>query len=371
MDYSGQSSILEEVTMQIPSPASQIQFLTNLQRLLDEGIFTASYKYALLMSLAHISVESVNPDAAQIIHVQEIARKFIEYYWRQAAPYFGKETSMAQMLHQNRDRTKGAKIVSLVAEMRQQSDGSLASARQNTKLWESYVRKVAHVVRVMPLHKLQMIGRSRFEFLYTVPEPEKFPGYIQLNPGVAYNFRRFYGLVRALIQEAWTNYIRKLEGNQPILGQVTDLEEFLFGSERADLGKMRQILVPFQEGRCFYCEGRFVGEKADVDHFIPWMRYASDLGHNFVVAHASCNNNKRELLAGIPHLKRWVQRNTERGEGLESYFREQGVLHDLSVSDQIARWAYDQAEVAGAKVWIKREQIVALDSAWRAILKNN
>jgi hypothetical protein len=78
-----------------------------------------------------------------------------------------------------------------------------------------------------------------------------------------------------------------------------------------------------------------------------------------------------ELLAGIPHLKRWVQRNTKRGEVLESYFREQGVLHDLSVSDQIARWAYDQAEVAGAKVWNKREQIVALDSAWRAILKNN
>lgn len=141
--------------MDIPSPASQIQFLTNLQRLLDEGIFTASYKYALLMSLADISVESIHPDAAQIIHVQEIARKFIEYYWRQAAPYFGKESASAQMLHQNRDRTKGAKIISLVAEMRKQSDESLASALRNKKLWESYVRKVGHVVRVMPLHMLQ------------------------------------------------------------------------------------------------------------------------------------------------------------------------------------------------------------------------
>lgn len=354
--------------MDIPSPASQIQFLTNLQRLLDEGIFTASYKYALLMSLADISVESIHPDAAQIIHVQEIARKFIEYYWRQAAPYFGKESASAQMLHQNRDRTKGAKIISLVAEMRKQSDESLASALRNKKLWESYVRKVAHVVRVMPLHKLQTIGRAQLEFLYTVPEPENFPGYIQLNPGVAYNFRRFYGLVKALIQEAWTNYIRRLEANQAILGQVTDLEEFLFGSERADLGKMRQILIPFQEGRCFYCEGKLIGEKADVDHFIPWMRYASDLGHNFVVAHASCNNNKRDLLAGIPHLKRWVERNTDHRQTLETLFREQDVLHDLEVSTQVARWAYDQAETSGAFVWLRKGETSHINGSWRSLL---
>lgn len=354
--------------MDIPSPASQIQFLTNLQRLLDEGIFTASYKYALLMSLADISVESIHPDAAQIIHVQEIARKFIEYYWRQAAPYFGKESASAQMLHQNRDRTKGAKIISLVAEMRKQSDESLASALRNKKLWESYVRKVAHVVRVMPLHKLQTIGRAQFEFLYTAPEPENFPGYIQLNPGVAYNFRRFYGLVKALIQEAWTNYIRRLEANQAILDQVTDLEEFLFGSERADLGKMRQILIPFQEGRCFYCEGKLIGEKADVDHFIPWMRYASDLGHNFVVAHASCNNNKRDLLAGIPHLKRWVERNTDHRQTLETLFREQDVLHDLEVSTQVARWAYDQAETSGAFVWLRKGETSHINGSWRSLL---
>jgi 5-methylcytosine-specific restriction endonuclease McrA len=252
--------------------------------------------------------------------------------------------------------------------MRKQCDDSLAAARRDHKLWESYVKRVARVVRVMPLHKLQTIGRSRFEFLYTVPEPEKFPGYIQLNPGIAYNFRRFYGLVKALIQEAWTNYIRKLEANQPILGQVTDLEEFLFGSERADLGEIRQILVPFQEGRCFYCDGKLIGEKADVDHFIPWMRYASDLGHNFVVAHSSCNNNKRELLAGIPHLKRWVQRNSERGEALENSFHEHDVLNDLSVSAQIARWAYDQAEVAGSILWISKNKTVTIDGSWRSVL---
>jgi hypothetical protein len=40
-----------------PTPADQIKFLTNLQRLLAEGLFTATYKYALLAALADLCVE--------------------------------------------------------------------------------------------------------------------------------------------------------------------------------------------------------------------------------------------------------------------------------------------------------------------------
>ena len=43
--------------MRPPTPDEQIQFLANLQRLLDEGQFVASYKFALLLWLADLSVE--------------------------------------------------------------------------------------------------------------------------------------------------------------------------------------------------------------------------------------------------------------------------------------------------------------------------
>jgi hypothetical protein len=41
--------------VQPPAPADQIRFLTNLQRLLAEGLFTATYKYALIAALADLS----------------------------------------------------------------------------------------------------------------------------------------------------------------------------------------------------------------------------------------------------------------------------------------------------------------------------
>jgi len=41
----------------LPSPEEQIRFIVSLQRLLDESLFTASYKFALLLALADQSVE--------------------------------------------------------------------------------------------------------------------------------------------------------------------------------------------------------------------------------------------------------------------------------------------------------------------------
>jgi hypothetical protein len=40
-----------------PTSDQQIGFLVNLQRLLDEGLFVATYKFALLLSLADLSIE--------------------------------------------------------------------------------------------------------------------------------------------------------------------------------------------------------------------------------------------------------------------------------------------------------------------------
>lgn len=59
-----------------------------LQRLFNEGDFTATYKYALLIALADIAVESGGDDgtALRITH-KALGTKFVELYWQQAAPY--------------------------------------------------------------------------------------------------------------------------------------------------------------------------------------------------------------------------------------------------------------------------------------------
>ena len=83
-----------------PDPLDQIQFLTNIQRLLSEGSFTATYKYALLAALADRSVELGDNSGNPLrLSTFAIAEKFIEYYWRHAAPY--STPSAASILRQN------------------------------------------------------------------------------------------------------------------------------------------------------------------------------------------------------------------------------------------------------------------------------
>ena len=48
---------LVDCPMPAPSPSAQVAFLRELQRLLDEGQFTATYKFALLLALADLAVE--------------------------------------------------------------------------------------------------------------------------------------------------------------------------------------------------------------------------------------------------------------------------------------------------------------------------
>ena len=83
-----------------PSSDEQIKFLVNLQRLLDEGQFVASYKFALLLALADLSVEQGDDSGAPLrLSIDRIAEKFIQYYWRQTLPY--PAASEAQVLRQN------------------------------------------------------------------------------------------------------------------------------------------------------------------------------------------------------------------------------------------------------------------------------
>jgi hypothetical protein len=65
--------------VQPPSPAEQIRFLTNVQRLLAEGLFTGTYKYALLAALADLSVEWGDDSGAPLpLSTFVIAKKFVE-----------------------------------------------------------------------------------------------------------------------------------------------------------------------------------------------------------------------------------------------------------------------------------------------------
>src|SRR4051812_34602101 len=106
-----------------PTSDAQIQFIVNLQRLLDEGAFAASYKFALLLALADLSVEIGEDSGAPLrLTTRQLAEKFIQYYWRQAAPYV--TGGDARILQQNAGQQ--AAILNLLRDARRENGDSLA-----------------------------------------------------------------------------------------------------------------------------------------------------------------------------------------------------------------------------------------------------
>jgi hypothetical protein len=110
-----------------------------LQRLLDEGLFVASYKFALLRALADLSTERGGDSGAPLpITTEQIAGKFIHYYWRQAVPY----AALAEVRVLRQNTGKQAPIVNIVQAARQEHGDSLAAVMNNASLWKPLVREV-------------------------------------------------------------------------------------------------------------------------------------------------------------------------------------------------------------------------------------
>jgi hypothetical protein len=347
----------------VPSSDEQVHFLRNIQRVFAEGSFVASYKFALLQALVDLAVIKGDDSGAPLkLRSREIAEKFVELYWRQVRPFQVRGTPQGLILRQNTGRQ--AAVINRIAEAHKKSEGSLFQLTRDHSAWNKLVKDVDTTVCEMPLWKLQRVGKELLEFLYDNAD-EKTSVTITLKPGVAYCMRAYYGLLRDLIQGAWARFVRKV--NSPDLGDVTDLGTFLFGQERSSLEQYRAILIEVQHGNCFYCH-RALDKRKDVDHFIPWSRYPSDLGENFVLAHASCNAKKSDYLAYEEHLAAWQERNATHGKELAERLKQAGLPSDLNACVGIAFWAYSQTEQVGGQVWVRNNELRHLQPIWREYL---
>ena len=341
----------------VPSASEQLTFLDHIQRLFEEGEFVATYKFALLLAITELAVEHGNDSAETLdLPYDTIADKFLELYWPQVAPYQGGE--QAGVLVQNSGRQ--AATVTLLYDIRSRY-GTLPKARASQE-WPDAVRKTVTLLKVMPLWRLQILRRQEVNFLY-VPGPAAS---IRLLPGVMHNLRRFHGLLQQLGRSAWISHIRANPQNMQIIGHASDLEQVLFGTDRACLAVARPVLREIQADTCFYCR-QPLQDAGEVDHFIPWARYPRDLGHNFVLAHRLCNNDKRDLLAATTHLANWRNRNAVHSATLASELGDHFVC-DEATTLRVAKWSYSHAYATAAQSWIGLKQVTPLDADFQHIL---
>ncbi len=330
------------------SARAQLAFLEKIQRLFDEGEFSATYKFALMLTLTELAIERGTDDDAELaLPLDAVAERFALLYWRQASSYGpASEDSENGILLQNLG--KQAAVINRIRDIYNDVQGNPARAPMHPQ-WKRTISDIRAVVHNMPLRHLQVIGGQTDRFMYDYPCTNKM---LILKRGVSHNLRRFSPLIQQLAKAGWVQHIRSNRRNAPLLGKKDDLESFMFGTPRALLVRISPILSQMQDRRCFYCQGK-LHSQTEVDHFIPWSRYPRDTVHNFVVAHRGCNNDKRDMLAAKTHLERWLARNDQLGQELGEQVHDLGFVSNIASTTEVAKWAYGEAFRMRGFAWIE------------------
>jgi hypothetical protein len=347
-----------------PSAAEQLVFLDRVQRLLDSGRFTATYKFALFLALAELAVERGDDSGAALrLSLDDIASRFLGLYWQQATPYAA--NGELTVLQQNTGQQ--AAIIGLVGNARANISQDLEVVKRQPE-WPGVLAQARSTVVTMPLKRLQTIGSGSGMvtdcFLYS---HEGIKHSIELLPGVAVCMRRFFPLLQGMVRAKWLAWIQAQ--NHAALGATQDLESFMFGPTRADLSGVKAALLELQGGRCFYRPSVDLDPAtAQVDHFIPWAKYPCDVVTNFVLASPTANTQKSDHLATTRHLALWCDRNRTYSQMLAGIAAENRFDSAAGTINQIAAWAYSSHAAMGGLAWDASEGLVPLDGNWRAVL---
>ena len=111
-----------------PNADDKLRFLHKIQRLLESGRFTSTYKFALLIALTNVAVEHGNDSSSALtIDLEDIAREFLALYWPQAKPY----QHLGVQLSQNSNVLKPATILTLLGKEVAAGKSNFARLRQN------------------------------------------------------------------------------------------------------------------------------------------------------------------------------------------------------------------------------------------------
>lgn len=353
-----------------------------LQRLLREGDFVSTYKFAVLVALCRWALEHPQHPEGEPIAPIELAPHVLELYWPQVQPFGVAAGGLAVaerppryvrgfvgrasgVLQQERGE-QPMRLFALLGEL--QAEFPLLHAVPSMRR-ERLLQEIARHLLAMPLPKLHTLRDGRMPFLYRLIDGDGGAKgrsrCIQFEPGVVGWLAAYALLIEDAVRSAWLRFV--LRCNAGLLGAAAEVEAFLFPDGRSSLARWREAIAPVQGDACFYCE-KVMRDAAVVDHFLPWSRFRRDLGHNFVLAHGGCNERKRDHLASERLLARWCERNEKDGAALAERCAALRLPCDLPTVRHVAWSLYAIAAAAGGRGWDGAGGLVALRGDWQRLL---
>ena len=330
--------------------------IERLLRVIDEGQRTATYKLALLLGMIDAIAST---GSTTDIPTRAIAERVLELYYPQTRPFAGGDGSVIDL---RQIGLKNSEVLTVVTALRRAAEAAKCRTLHDVRAalplqYEATVDAVENTFVRYPIPLLQVVGRQVVPFLYEVEWPEgtslktlraKKCDRVRLLDGVGDRLVVLGPMIRPLIETHWARDVMRWSR---IDAEDEHVREHLFGRERVGFPKaLVGELAELQGNTCFYC-GDALTSGRQVDHFVPWSRYANDAVENLVVADR-CNTYKSSHLAATEHLARWRARLDHACGDLITIAERSKWPTDRQRTWSLTRMTYAHLS-AGTPLWIR------------------
>ena len=292
-------------------------FYTIFKRIIRECNYDNTYKMAWAKALVEIAIENEFKEDFIDISLEEIAKKFIKYYWNQTI-YFN--------LIQGSNLIKTPVILQKVKELIEEYFSYINSRKPdrferveyliNDKLNNEYKHCLNSIVKTLKADvswRFTFIDRKNHDEIYEYSKGENKITISKENLEILKaNSQDLFDL----INYRWGLILETFNSSPRINKKVKIIDEI--DIKRNSLNKFKKYLDEENKERiCFICGKKIHENELSIDHVIPWSYlYADDLW-NLVYVHRNCNSSKNNVIPNKNDIDRLKQRNNKLIEILD------------------------------------------------------
>jgi 5-methylcytosine-specific restriction endonuclease McrA len=275
--------------------------------ILTKGSKSNTYKFALARFLLD---HSHKPDSSYIVSFQDIAKKFLKYYWHQECKY---------RIRQNYDPKKIPSVVQVIRDVFKERmvGGYIPEYFENMPQEEIKNAEAEIIKRVFGIGKKSQVV-PRFQRLKGQPPDRNLhirgtgdfydydvpSGQLEIKPEALSFFSKNYDVLKKAVFLEWSRFLEKINTLPRIIEKVE--------SEVVRRRALTSYQSIFRDQRdCFYCNRTLDERQIHVDHFIPWSYIFEDEAWNLVLACQDCNLKKSDSLAGPSFRNELINRNRD------------------------------------------------------------
>lgn len=275
------------------------------KQIIREFSYDNTYKVAWAKALVELSSELPIIGDEVEISLEQIARKYLKYYWNQTIFFDLIQGSNLQKSPEVVTATK-ALIEAYYENVGNRKPELFERAESNLpkKEYETALRKTTSTLKKDVSYRfLNLNGKKLDVYRYN-----KGDSNLWISTGLLQELRDNERDLYDLINYRWGMILETFNSSPRINKKVKIMDERVI--KRKPLTKYKQWLdIENPTHVCFLCGQEITDKELSIDHVIPWSYMYSDDLWNLVYVHRSCNSSKSNVVPSEEGIAKLKERN--------------------------------------------------------------